>query len=258
MLCTSEGLFTAGDKVEEFISQRAESIKKNYQDSFDKIRNILDSEDDNWNVSDDIMPRFDTEYLNPTETDSMVLGLTENNKQREGINTLLLNGIIGYNSDAKYDNYPEIRRIKVNFKSNGLVVNDTHRGKQNIGKKTVSYPYNIFEKQAISFEKNEMVKVQFWRKEGDLCKLYNIMLQLKDGKKLSIGFISKINVKLLFEHYLFFYFSNSPLLLEESHRLVRESLNAAAKEEEVVAQKITIDFIKSTLQADTSDRSGEG
>ena len=222
LLCTSEGLFTAGDKVEEFISQRAKSIKKNYQDSFDKIRNILDSEDDNWNVSDDIMPRFDTEYLNPTETDSMVLGLTENNKQREGINTLLLNGIIGYNSDAKYDNYPEIRRIKVNFKSNGLVVNDTHRGKQNIGKKTVSYPYNIFEKQAISFEKNRNgKKVQFGEKEGDLCKLYNIMLQLKDGKKLSIGFISKDQREIAFRA-LSFYFSNSPLLLEESHRLVRE------------------------------------
>ena len=47
------------------------------------------------------------------------------------------------------------------------------------------------------------------------------------------------------------------MLLEENHRLVRKSLNAAAKEEEVVAQKITIAFIQSTLQADTSDRSGE-
>ena len=217
----------------------------------------MDSEDGNWNVSDDIMSRFDTEYLSATEDDSMILGLTENNKQREGINTLLRNGIIGYNSDGKYDNYPEIRRIKVNFKSNGLIVNDTHRGKHNIGKKTVSYPYKILKKQAISFEKNRNgEKVQFGEKMGDLCKLYKVMLQLKDGKKLSIGFISKDEREIAFRA-LSFYFSNSPLLLEENHRLVRKSLNAAAKEEEVVAQKITIAFIQSKLQADASDKSGE-
>ena len=187
----------------------------------------------------------------------MILGLTENNKQREGINTLLRNGIIGYNSDGKYDNYPEIRRIKVNFKSNGLIVNDTHRGKHNIGKKTVSYPYKILKKQAISFEKNRNgEKVQFGEAMGDLCKLYKVMLQLKDGKKLSIGFISKDEREIAFRA-LSFYFSNSPLLLEENHRLVRKSLNAAAKEEEVVAQKITIAFIQSKLQADASNKSGE-
>ena len=82
------------------------------------------------------------------------------------------------------------------------------------------------------------------------------MLQLKDGKKLSIGFISKDEREIAFRA-LSFYFSNSPLLLEENHRLVRESLNAAAKEEEVVAQKITIAFIQSKLQADASNKSGE-
>ena len=185
LLCTNESLFTGETKVEEFISQRAESIKKGYQESFDKIRSILDSEDDNWNVSDDIMSRFDTEYLSATEDDSMILGLTENNKQREGINTLLRNGIIGYNSDAKYDNYPEIRRIKVNFKSNGLIVNDTHRGKHNIGKKTVSYPYNILKSRLLVLKRTEMAKKSSLEKsKGDLCKLYNIMLQLKGRKEI--------------------------------------------------------------------------
>ena len=37
LLCTNESLFTGGDKVEEFISQRAESIKKNIKKALIKL-----------------------------------------------------------------------------------------------------------------------------------------------------------------------------------------------------------------------------
>ena len=128
----------------------------------------MDSEDGNWNVSDDIMSRFDTEYLNPTEDGSMILGLTENNKQREGINTLLRNGIIGYNSDGKYDNYPEIRRIKVNFKSNGLIVNDTHRGKHNIGKKLYLIHTIYLKSRLLVLKRTEMAKKSSLEKQREI------------------------------------------------------------------------------------------
>ena len=63
-------------------------------------------------------------------------------------------------------------------------------------------------------------------------------------------------MKLLFEHYLFT-LATARCCLKKATDLLEKSLNAAAKEEEVVAQKITIDFIKSKLQADASDKSGE-
>ena len=130
-------------------------------------------------MQDDLVPCISYENEKLADDEGIRLGMMENNKQRDGINTLLRNGIIGYNLDAKYERLPEIRRIFVNIgedenASNNtwkLVVDDTHRGNIDIDTSRISYGFSLLKGQNIGLGRKPK-RVQFGKSNGDSYKLY--------------------------------------------------------------------------------------
>ena len=265
LLCTSADSFPKSMntvKIHEFIIQNQQKYEKIYAASIQKIKGVLDSESRNWNVQDDLVPCISYENEKLADDEGIRLGMMENNKQRDGINTLLRNGIIGYNLDAKYEQLPEIRRIFVNIgedenASNNtwkLVVDDTHRGNIDIDTSRISYGFSLLKGQKIGLGRKPK-RVQFGKSNGDSYKLYMLEIKVKGGEKqIKTGFIAKEQREIAFRA-LSFYLCQNPWLLMVKE--IKQNLEIVKDEQTNGLHNITLEFIETSLNDNQTEIADE-
>ena len=259
LLCTSTDSFPKTIntmKIDEFIIQNQEHKNQRYKESILRVKNVLHSKSTKWDIPNNIITPINHDKLDSEDDEGLRLGLMENNRQRDGINSLLRSGIIGYNLDSEYERYPELRKILVDIHSEiesnntwALIVDDTHRGNLDLATSKVSYRYDLFKGEKLGVAKKAK-KYRFGKHKGEQFKLHILALNLENGrKKIRIGFIAKEQREIAYRS-LAFYFCKYPLLLKAKE--IKESLKTINDEQTNSMNTITLDFIKNELNKELS------